>query len=328
MTSSTKLGTATLCALALALAGCFSTGEDVGPLPRVVTPEQARAAEAAGQHARAAELWHRVYVDTGGEQLEPYLGCGRALLATGDARSACAIVQQGLEVFPREIELHLLHAEILDEAGFQRAAERAYEHAVALDPDDHAAELGLGRVRLQLGLSHKALGPLRRAATIDPDDHESLRLFAIAAEDAGDVVDAFAARRRLLLLEDEPSAYRYVTTARLTFDPEVRTAFPYAAEMAQPWIARAIELDPQDSEAHYLTARDLEERGEVERSRAAYRRAIEVDPGNLAALSDLAAQYHREGLSLEADRFARLALDLEDDRRRREVLATFLVTEK
>ncbi len=328
MASPTKLGSATVCALALALAGCWSSGKDVGPIPRVITPEQARAAEAAEQYARAAELWHRLYLDTGGEQLEPYLGCGRALLASGDAKSACAIVQQGLEVFPREIELHLLHARILDEAGFQRAAERAYEFAVALDPDDHEAELGLGRVRLQLGLSHKALGPLRRAATIDPDDHESLRLFAIAAEDTGTLVDAFAARRRLLLLEDQPSAYRYVSTARLTFDPDVRAAFPYAPEMATPWIERAIELDPQSSEAHYLHARELEERGEVERSRAAYRRAIEVDPGNLAALSDLAAQYYREGLNLEADRFARLALDLEDDRRRREVLATYLVEEQ
>lgn len=312
-------------AIGLPLSSCGSSGSREDTMPDEVTMEIARASERARQYDRSAELWARLLIDCGGTQLEPYLGCGRSLLAIGDVRGACEVVEQGLNVFPRSIDLYLLHGEILSAASFHRAAERCFETAVQIDPRNHAAQLGLGRVRLELGLSHKALDPLRAALALQPDDQTSLRLGALAAEDAGLAVEAFDARRRLLELEAHPTAYRYVSTAQLAFHPDVRAWYPNSLGMARPWIARAIELNPQDSEAHYLRACDLALRGEHEAARDSFLRAIEVDPGNLEALTDLAANYHQHGDAQQADRFARMALSLERDRRRRAVLEVYLI---
>jgi tetratricopeptide (TPR) repeat protein len=323
----TKLRLLALCAVAfgLPLTACTSGKKRTDEIPDEVTPEIARASEKARQYERSAELWARLHIDSGGRELEPYLGCGRSLLAVGDVRGACAIVEQGLTVFPREVDLYLLHGEILSAASFRRAAERCYENAVILDRQSADAQLGLGRVRVELGLNHKALTPLSEALQMRPDDQETLRLYALASEEAGLEVQAFDARRKLLALEERPTAYRYVSTARLAFHPEVRESYPDALDLAQPWILQAIELDPQDSEAHYLQACEFELRGRHDAARVSFLRAVEVDPGNLEALTELANQCHRQGELTEADRFARMALELERDRRRRALLESLLI---
>ncbi|MCA8981353.1 MAG: hypothetical protein H6831_12315 [Planctomycetes bacterium] len=326
MKSSTKLGLLALWTVAgLSLASCGSSRSAADELPDVITPELARASEKARQYERGAELWGRLHLDGGGRQLEPYLGCGRCLLRMGDVRGACSIVEQGIARFPREVELYLLHGEILSTANFHRAAERCYETAVGLDERSHASQLGLGRVRVELGLSHKALEPLERALALEPDDVETLRLFASAAEDAGYEERAFEARRHLLEIEQNPPAYHYVSAARLAFYPRVRQRYPDSLAQARPWIERAIELDPQNSEAHYLLACDLQQSGAHDAARSALLRSVEVDPGNLEALSELAEHYHAFGDAEQADRFARMALALEHDRRRRATLETFLI---
>lgn len=327
MNRSTKLRLRALCAVAAicSLPACFSVGGDSSAIPDEVTPELARASEQARQYDRAVELWGRLHLDSRGQALEPYLGRGRSLLRIGDVRGACAVVEQGIVVFPREPDLYLLYGEILSEANFHRAAERSYESAVSLDGSRHAAQFGLGRVRAELGLSHKALEPLRKALELEPDDLESLRLYARASEDAGLELQAFEARRRLLELERNPTAYRYVTTARLAFHPDVLECYPDALDLAHTWIQRAIELDPQDSEAYYLRACELEMRGRHAEAREALMRAVEIDPGNLQALSELAENHHLYGQVDQADRFARMALDLEQDRRRRAYLETLLL---
>lgn len=312
-------------ALGLSLTACMSSSGRTDEIPDEVTPEIARASEQARQYERAAELWARLHLDSGGTELEPYLGCGRSLLQAGEVRGACAIVEQGLAVFPRNVDLYLLQGEILSAANFHRAAERCYETAVILDRSRAEAQLGLGRVRVELGLNHKALEPLDAALALQPDDLETLRLFALASEGAELTVQAFEARRRLLELEQSPTPYRYVSTARLAFHPDVRASYPDALELARVWIQQAIELDPQDSEAHYLLACDLALRGLHEAARASFLRAVEVDPGNLEALSELAEYYHQQGDMDEADRFARMALELERDRRRRALLESLLV---
>lgn len=327
MKRSTKLGFLALWTVvcSAALVSCGSSRSAADEIPDVVTPELARASEQARQYERSAELWARLHLDGGGRELEPYLGCGRSLLRLGDVRGACAIVEQGLVVFPREVELYLLHGEILSEASFNRAAERCYETAVQLDRRSHAAQLGLGKVRVDLGLNHKALEPLERARSLQPDDLETLRLVALASEGAGYEVEAFEARRRLLELDQSPSAHRYVRAARLAFHPDVRERFPDSLVLARPWIERAIELDPQDSEAHYLLACDFELSGAHDAARAAFLRSVEVDPGNLEALTELAEHYHVFGDPEQADRFARMALSLERDRRRRATLESYLL---
>lgn len=327
---STKLGTLALWAVACcgSLVSCGSSRSAADEIPDHVTPEIARASEQARQYERSAELWARLLLDSGGQELEPYLGCGRSLLRLGDVRGACSIVEQGLVVFPREIRLYLLHGEILSAANFNRAAERCFETAVQLDRRSHAAQFGLGRVRVDLGLSHKALEPLEAAQSLQPDDLETLRLVALASEGAGYELQAFEARRRLLELEQRPTAYRYVSAARLAFHPDVRERYPDALLLARQWIERAIELDPQDSEAHYLLACDYELSGNHDAARAAFLRAVEVDPGNLEALTELAEHYHTFGDPEQADRFARMALALERDRRRRSTLETYLITSR
>jgi len=316
--------TAFLLSLCLASSSC-SFGKDDDDLPQTVTPELARANEVAGQYERSAAIWHRLHLQSGGEELDPYLGCGRSLLATGDVKSACAIVEQGLQVFPRDMDLRLLHGKILEAANYSRAAERCYEQAVLLDPNNHEARLGLGRIRVRLGLERRAIEHLRAANELEPGDVETLQNLALAAERTGCELEAYEAHRQLLELEDLHGAYRYVSASRLAFVADVQTAHPDALVVALPWIEEAIRLDPQSSEAHFLRARHFELHGALGDAELSYLRAVEIDPGNLGALEELAENYHEAGTADQADRFARMALTLERNRQRRVRLETYLI---
>ena len=108
-----------------------------------------------------------------------------------------------------ELELSPLHAEAFDaiERGDLAAAAAAYERALADNPKDHEAELGLSQVRLMQRTEHVDPAAARAAAAEDPSDVEAAVLVADLDVLGGHVDDAFA---RLL---DLVRSLRPATTA-------------------------------------------------------------------------------------------------------------------
>jgi putative thioredoxin len=93
-----------------------------------------------------------------------------------------------------ELELSPLHAEAFDaiERGDLAAAAAAYERALADNPKDQEAELGLSQVRLMQRTEHVDPVAARAAAAQDPSDVEAAVLVADLDVLGGHVDDAFA----------------------------------------------------------------------------------------------------------------------------------------
>jgi len=93
-----------------------------------------------------------------------------------------------------ELELSPLHAEAFDaiERGDLAEAAAAYERALADNPKDHEAELGLSQVRLMQRTEHVDPVAARAAAAEDPSDVEAAVLVADLDVLGGHVDDAFA----------------------------------------------------------------------------------------------------------------------------------------
>ena len=90
-------------------------------------------------------------------------------------------------------ELPPLHHEAFDaiERGDLAAATAAYEKALAADPKDHDAELGLAQVRLMQRTAGVDLAAARAAASADPGDVEAATTVADLDVLGGHVEDAF-----------------------------------------------------------------------------------------------------------------------------------------
>ena len=90
-------------------------------------------------------------------------------------------------------ELPPLHQEAFDaiERGDLAAATAAYEKALAADPKDHDAELGLAQVRLMQRTAGVDLAAARSAAAADPGDVEAATTVADLDVLGGHVEDAF-----------------------------------------------------------------------------------------------------------------------------------------
>jgi putative thioredoxin len=93
-----------------------------------------------------------------------------------------------------ELELSPLHAEAFDaiERGDLGAAAAAYERALAENPKDQEAELGLSQVRLMQRTEHVDPVAARAAAAENPSDVEAAVLVADLDVLGGHVDDAFA----------------------------------------------------------------------------------------------------------------------------------------
>ena len=90
-------------------------------------------------------------------------------------------------------ELPPLHQEAFDaiERGDLEAASAAYEQALALDPKDHDAELGLAQVRLMQRTAGVDPAAARAAAATDPQDVDAALRVADLDVLGGHVEDAF-----------------------------------------------------------------------------------------------------------------------------------------
>lgn len=77
-------------------------------------------------------------------------------------------------------------------AGNPTFATDLYEAALAVDPKNTAAFVGLGRASAAMSLDGKALGYYRRALTIDPNNLDALQAQAIGLAAKGQVARAQA----------------------------------------------------------------------------------------------------------------------------------------
>lgn len=168
---------------------------------------------------------------------------------------ALTLLREGLSLYPHAVELHvgLAYAHLAREE-FAWAA-RAFETAIALDPDHEDALAGFGEVLLKLGRQEQALAQFERILTLGFDDdcelmlqlgracfreglHQSAyRFFELSVQGAPDL--------------PEPAACAGYASHRLGL--EAQSIY---------WLRRALENDPEYAEARIYLANLLYDKGE------------------------------------------------------------------
>lgn len=309
------------CAAGLALVSAACVAPDERRSGEVAAAEEASR---GGEWVRAAALWHGIYFDDGGRNKVACRECARALFFAGDVDSACAMVELGLEAYPRDPDLLELYGRVLEASGYRRAAELSHSRAVAVDPDRIYSLIALGRLRLQLGYEIAALEPLQRAVDFSGGSVEAFTLLGRARAAGGEDALAFEAFERAAALARAGDGGTLLAAATLGLKESVRAVREESVELARGWAAQVAEREPQRTWAHHLLGRASELAGNLEAAVKHYRRAIETDPADAAVLADLAALHVRMGDSQAASEMVRRALEVELDPTRRVQLIELL----
>jgi tetratricopeptide (TPR) repeat protein len=181
---------------------------------------------------------------------------------------ALALLREGLSLYPNAIELHIGTAYAWLAMEEYAWARRAFEGALALDPDHEDALAGLGETLLRLGDRAGALRAYERIVTLGFHDDLELML-QLGRACFRDGMLAQAHRYFELAVRAHPDS------------PDAAACLGYAAHRlgndpgALYWIRRALELEPSYAEARIYLANMLYDRGESE---AALRHLERTEP--------------------------------------------------
>jgi Flp pilus assembly protein TadD len=308
-----------MCAL---LAGCLSSGytlmPDIAERPR----EAALEAERASDWRLAAERWYAVMLKDR-DAIEPCLRTARALLRTNDADDANHVLDLGLETHPDDADLCELKGDALVILGLRRPAEHYYMRVLKADPKRTSALVSLSKARIDLGWESAAVGPLTQAIEITGGDHESWYLLGIAQRCAGKPAAAFDAYVKAFA-NDAGTADELVTAATLPLAEVLRRAHPDAGTVMLGWLERAVQRDPKNATAYFMTGVLCEDLGRKHDAVVDYRRAIDIDANCSMSLRNLAVLYASMGDEVNTRDTVNRALALEEDPERRQALARLL----
>ncbi len=205
----------------------------------------------------------------------------------------------GDKLLAREVRSHLVTL---------WALERSLEHripnlatAFSAKPPDLEAGRTLAEVQLHLRRLGDAETTLRRLVELAPGDSDGYLVLERVLYQAGKKADAIAVLEKLLAVEPKRAREVYQRMAR------------YAAEIyrdddAVKYLARAVELNPDDAEGHRHLADMYRARQNVEQAILEYRAAISKNERLFLAYFDLADLLLSRGQTDEADRLFRRVL--------------------
>lgn len=287
------------------------------PADREAQWRAAEEATAAEDWPLAADLWNEIRRGDPRPAVEPYLETARALVEIGRPDDALAILEAADDAFPRRGDVLFARGELLDHMGFERAAEASLLAASRLRPEDPGVWAALGHVQLELDHPQMACEALRRAGKLGFENLGDLVLCARAEQAVGEVDAAFSTYRMVIEQSDPPELEWLVEAAALCADPELDPLPLGGLALSRDWIARAIELDDNDPEAHFIAALLDERADKGDRAVASYRKAVSIDGHHRGATNNLALLHLERGEYPEAIRMLDRALLLETSSRRR-----------
>ena len=165
-------------------------------------------------------------------------------------------------------------------AGDVSKAEGAFEEALRIDPNHVKSLVNLSRVLIDERRFDDAVVPLTHAGELDPNSVDVQRLLGrvYAAEHKTD--EAVIAYRRAIAL-DTRDAWSMNNLGLLFLEQD-------RAEEALPLLCRALQLRKDVAAFHNNLGMALEHTGRFTAAAAAYRDALEADPGYAKARQNLA----------------------------------------
>jgi len=242
---------------------------------------------------------------------------GRVLLGQGDAKGALAAFEAGIRLWPNNPASRFLAGQAAERAGDFERASSEYRESIRAGAAQTKAGLALAELSSVRGDHQGALDALRRYVQSHPDDPEgylvSIRIahgageHAIAAEGLarlaglpGQAARAEAEEAALLAGDKGPSlAVEALEKSELDLTdpanaPALRVLLAQLAALgdhagAEKRIAAALAAHPDAAVFHELRGRALRAAAQPpDAARAAFARALELDPEHASALVGLA----------------------------------------
>jgi protein O-GlcNAc transferase len=178
---------------------------------------------------------------------------------------------------------------LLDDDG----ALKAFERAVAADPNDAVAQYRLGAEYLVTGKPHEAVGHLQNALAINPEDQSTLNSLQLALRQDGQQEEAAKVRRRLaeLLRKRDTASQRALDAIQLNNEGASLEKAGNLPDALKKYRA-ALDLYPEHIGIRVNVAAALLHLGQRTQGLAELREAARRDPENTtvkAALADALA---------------------------------------
>jgi Flp pilus assembly protein TadD len=190
-----------------------------------------------------------------------------------------ALFTRALEIDPRSSFAHVNLAGAYAEAGDMAAAERGYTEALRYDPDCAICYANIAQVRYGRGERKEAVAFYREAIRCGYRDSNILHAFAVGLMEIGEVEQGIKTFEQIAVLEPEsPVALANVGQAYLVGGESRR---------AIEWLERAVALDSENAERHFLLGVAYEQADLGENAIIHYRIALQIQPNYRQASESL-----------------------------------------
>jgi deoxyribonuclease IV len=278
------------CVLLPALGGCRpwakpeseAAAERAGIAVAPTPEESARLRRAQGVADRgdyqAALVEFRTILAENPRLAEAQVGAGAATLGQGDVRAAQRAYEAALKADPRNLEAWIGLARVHAVAGRDDEAIRCWRQALVLAPADPRAMLGMAEALERTGNGTSAIPFLERLAADAGADADTWTRTGRAYLAVGRFADASAAFEEAVALGEVAEGTMDGMISAYAAEGRFGEAASAAGEFARRWPSAG---------AHERAAWLAFRAGDYDRSIAAYRRAVELDPRSVKSLNGI-----------------------------------------
>jgi tetratricopeptide (TPR) repeat protein len=262
----------------------------------------------SGRGTEAAPVYERVLALDPKQPAANHL-LGLVRLSEGRAADAVSLIARAIKGNPSDPQYHCNLGVALNAAGQPEEAILALDQAIALKPGYAEAYSNKGMALRSLKRLSEAADVYRQAIRLRPSEAGFHFNLANTLRDAGHLFDTESAYRRAVHLRPRYAAA--INGLATALDHEGR-----AAEVLE-LLDKALEEMPSEATLHVRRGRTLYSMGRLTDAAAAFRRAIELDPGFGEAHLHLSYMQRHETRDAELEAAARLfeAADASDEAR-------------
>ena len=285
-----------------------STHEDGKRSRSLAEAQPVDAPDQAGIEAQLQALGYIEEEETGNEESSPEIhnNLGRIFLGEGNVEKAQREFEKALALDPNNADALLNMAAIHQGEGKVDMAEHLVQRALAVNPNSIGALAQLAEIQRERGELGEAVRLFSEALTID-DSHPFLWIgIGDVLQRAGRYEDAVKAFRTVLELDPDSFNARYnlgVTYSNMGQEDEAVAIYEEALERAPK--------HPKGSAARNNLGAIRLRRGETDQALAHFEEALEKAPGNLESRYNVAILYIDRGRRDEAIALLEEAAELE-----------------